>query len=393
MYSSSDIFSPSQAESSLDDSLNSALAILLGGDFQSRWEVSKQLPAFGEEVVAPLLALLADGDLEWEVRWFAARILGHFNRSDVIEALVALLLKTEDEDLRQGAADALTRIGPGAVQALTQLLIQPSRRELAAWALAQIRHPSTVPPLLEMAQDAAAAVRSLAIEALAGYRDDRVLAVVQSALHDPDGTVRLKAVEALVGYRQQLGELALTKLLQPRLQDEDSRVARSAIAVLGRLSAAEAAAALTALLQTPETPKTQRLAVIQALGWMRTLPALQGLQCCWPQVGLTERLAIITALSHQTADLRAMAASTLLTWLQDLSASEAPEALAQLRQQGALALAELGATAALPLLRTWQSDPDEGVRLHAIAALRRLNPDDGSSPSNSSAKLQAPPES
>lgn len=386
MHSSSDTVSKAQTDTCLSPGpLENAFSILLSGDFQSRWEVAKQMPALGEAVITPLLALLADEDLEWEVRWFVARILGHFERPEVVEALLALLLNTEDEDLRQGAADALTRIGPGALQALEQLLAQPSRRELAVWALAQIRHPATVPLLLNLVQNDSAVVRALAVEALAGYRSDRVLAALQTALADVDGTVRLRAVEAIAGYRYQLEDARLTQLLQPRLQDGDLAVAKAAIAALGRLASAEAAAALADLLQTPQTAPSLRLAAIQALGWMASLPALQALQPYWGQASLAERLAIVAALSRQNpAEPKALAAAMLLGWLQSWDSppdqghpaaeegAAGAEEWAQVRQQGALALAHLGATAAIPLLQTWQNDPDEGVRLHAIAALRRL---------------------
>ncbi|MBD0335168.1 MAG: HEAT repeat domain-containing protein [Cyanobacteria bacterium Co-bin13] len=387
MHSSFDTYSPETYPQTVsaddsDISLNRALNTLLLGNFQDRWEVTKRLPTFGEKAIAPILSLLADDSLDWEVRWFAARTLGEFDRPEVIAALLSLFIDTEDEELRQSAADALTQIGPSAVAALTHSLRERDRKPIAAQALAQIRHRSTIPPLLELAQDESAPLRALALEALAGYPEPRVLPTVQAALDDPAGEVRLQAVRALGAYRQKVDPQTLMDWLEPRLQDSHLAVCRAAIALLGRLPLPAAAVRLIALIQAPTAPQFLRQAAIQALGWMGTRPAVEGLLKIWQGASMSERSAIVTALSHQSEpELRELAAQALLIWLQQLSLersaaekASAPAAeLEPLRRQSALALGQMGAVAARATLEALQEDPDEGMRLHAIAALRHLD--------------------
>jgi len=110
-----------------DEILKLALEVLVNGDFQDRWEVAKIFPkletgAMGQSPIAPLVAILADEAAEAELRWFAARILGECPHPEGITALVALLKTTDDEDLAEIAATALTNLGTAAVQVLTPLL-------------------------------------------------------------------------------------------------------------------------------------------------------------------------------------------------------------------------------------------------------------------------------
>ncbi|MBD0268800.1 MAG: HEAT repeat domain-containing protein [Cyanobacteria bacterium Co-bin8] len=379
MYSSSETHSHKTGPQTVsvdqpEVSLNRAIDTLLLGNFHDRWEVTKRLQNFGEEAISPILALLGDDSLDWEVRWFAARTLGEFDRPEVVAALLSLFMATEDEELRQSAADALTQIGPSAVAALAHSLRERDRKPIAAQALAQIRHRSTIPPLLELAQDESASLRALALEALAGYPEPRVLTAVQAALVDPAGEVRLQAVRALGAYRQKLDPQDLMDWLEPRLQDGHLGVCQAAIALLGRLSLPTAAARLIALIQTPTTPKSLRLKAIQSLGWMGIRPAVEGLLEIWQEASVDERSAIVTALSHQPeTELRELAAQALLSWLQQLSLERPSSELEPLRRQSALALGQMRVVAARATLEVLKEDPDEGMRLHAIAALRHLD--------------------
>jgi HEAT repeat protein len=375
LHSSFETYSQTTSADGPEASLDRALNTLMLGSFQDRWEVTKRLSGFGERAIPPILELLEDDSLDWEVRWFAARTLGEFDRPEVVAALLSLFRAAEDEELRQSAADALTQIGPSAVAALAQSLRSQPLKPLAAQALAQIRHRSTIPPLLELAQDDSASLRALALEALAGYSEPQVLSVVQTALEDPAGEVRLQAVKALAAYRYKVDWQALVDWLDPRLSDSYLAVRQAAIAVLGRLPLPTAAARLRALVKIPTTPAPLRLAAIQSLGWMGIRAAVDALVTLWPNASVDERAALITALSHQTqAQLQPIAAEALLQWLQQLSQQDSVPDLQRdrLRQQLALALGQLRSDAARATLEALQEDPDEGVRLHAIAALRYL---------------------
>lgn len=350
--------------------LEDALEELATGDFQSRWETAKRLTSFGEAIIEPLLGWLRDDDLDWELRWFAARILGDFDQAEVVSALLNLFETADDEELRQGAADALTRIGPSSVAALSQLLQDPTRKGVAARAIAQIRHSSTVSPLLELAQDEAASLRAMAIEALSGYGDARIGPVVQAALADVAAGVRLEAVRALGNRRGWLGQADPVALLEPCLQDLNLEVCQAAIASLSRLSTPRSAELLLGLVQLPTTPIPLQQTAIQALGWMETSSALASLLTLWPGSSTEQRLTILAALSRLSDEgLRQQAAKAVMQWLSALAVN--PEQ-SRLRQQAALTLGQLGWVEARPLLQSLVDDSDEGVSLHAIAALRSL---------------------
>lgn len=355
----------------LDAALETALDDLLAGDFQSRWETAKRLSSFGEAVIQPLLEWLHDDELDWEVRWFATRILGDFGQAEVVSALLDLFGTADDEELRQGAADALTRIGPLSVTALSCLLQDPVRKEVAARALTQIRHSSTVSPLLTLAQDEAAPLRAMAIGALGGYRDSRIGPTIQAALTDPVAAVRLEAARALGNHGGWLGQADPVTLLEPCLQDLSLEVCLAAIASLGRLSTPRAAELLLKLVQTATTPMPLQQAAIQALGWMETPTAVASLLTLWAEASAEQRLVILAALSRQSHEtLKQQAARAVMEWLPALPVS--PEQ-SRLRQQAALALGQLGWVEASSLLQTLVDDPDEAVSLHAIAALRNLD--------------------
>ncbi len=88
----------------LELAVSLAIQVLESGDFQDRWEIAKILPNLGTVAIAPLTDILENEDADREQRWFAARILGKFDRPEVIEAL-AKLVKNSDEELSQIAAE------------------------------------------------------------------------------------------------------------------------------------------------------------------------------------------------------------------------------------------------------------------------------------------------
>src|SRR4028119_1776123 len=105
-------------DADLEQVLNLALNVLDAGDFQERWDVAKMFPKLGSRAIAPLIEILEDEEAELELRWFAARILGEFNDPVVVTSLVELLRTSEDEELIEMAAAALTNLGSSAIDAL-----------------------------------------------------------------------------------------------------------------------------------------------------------------------------------------------------------------------------------------------------------------------------------
>ncbi|MGB3199843.1 MAG: HEAT repeat domain-containing protein [Nodosilinea sp.] len=358
-----------------------AVAGLCAGDFHDRWDQARQVDDLGESALADLLAVLQDEDQDWEARWFAARALGKLDHPDVVVALIQVFASTPDDDLRQAVAAALAQIGVPAIEALTQLLGQPNHQPMAVQALARIHHPAIVPPLLAEFNRAQAAVRATVLDALGTFADPIILPMVQQGLSDPDTAVRLAAIRGLLSLRWSRlngsGELALSPTqmitwLTPLITDRDRGVAQQAIYALGRLSHPAAAAPLQRLLQAADTPDERRRYAVQGLTWQNTVPALEGLIEAWPSLATAVRLVLVQSLGSLAPALRPRAAEALVSWLDDLPATATNGAL---RCCGVLALGQLGTPALVPRMRSLLDDPDPGVRLHAEAALRQLQPE------------------
>ena len=258
--------------------LTLALDVLASGDFQDRWEIAKVLPNLGTIAIAPLIAIIEDEDADLEQRWFAVRILGNFDRPESIAALVELLKTCDNEDLSSIAADTLANLGPSAIASLTNLLVHEESRQFATSALAQIRQPETIEPLLSVARDSLASVRLAAIEGLSSFHDSRISSVLVEALKDPAVAVRKEAAIAL-GLRSYLdGEFDLVNLLKPLLKDIRLEVCLAGAIALGRIKTDTAAAALFELFLSKITPVSLQIEAVRALGWMETTTALDYLQ-------------------------------------------------------------------------------------------------------------------
>lgn len=358
----------------LELAVSLAIKVLEWGDFQDRWEVAKILPNLGTSTIAPLISILEDEDADTEQRWFAARILGEFDRPEVIQALVKLA-KNPDEELSQIAAETLANLGPTAVDSLATLLLQENLRLFATSALAQIRRSETIAPLLSVVKDPQAAVRIAAIDALSSFHDPRIPPILVEALNDPVTAVRKEAARSL-GVRSYLdGELDLVKLLKPLLWDIRLEVCSSAAIAIGRLKTDAAAAALLELLRSPTTPVALQIEAIRALGWMETTAALEGLQqvlmARFYDINSTVCQEVVTVLGRvENLELKAKAAEILL----DLLASDRPAVeFAEIKKSLAVALGQLGDPRALDALIQLLADPDNSVRLHGTAALKQLS--------------------
>jgi len=353
--------------------LDLALDLLEGGDFQTRWEVAKLLPQVvsgnlisPQTAIVPLLALLQDEDTEEELAWFAVRILGQIQHADVLATLVETLKTATSEEVRAIAAEVLASQGTQAIAALTQLLSESEWRLLAVRALSQIRHSATIAPLLEVVQDADVQVRVAAIEALSSFHDARVPPVLMAALDDRSALVRREAAVGL-GFHPLLAD-AIVPRLQICLYDFNLDVCRQAAIALGRLKTAAAAVALFDLLRSPHTPLPLQVDAVRALSWMNTAAAIDYLQ---QRLALPADEAVIQEIvlvlgRIGSPDLRQTAAAVIHSAIATLSTPT-------LKQMAALSLGQLSQPQSIELLVNLLADPDVGVRLHAIAALRQID--------------------
>ncbi|MEG3919861.1 HEAT repeat domain-containing protein [Microcoleus sp. T3_A4] len=363
-----------QEQHILEQAVSLAIEALEWGDFQDRWEIAKVLPNLGNGAIAPLIAVLEDEDADTEPRWFAARILGKFDRPEVIQALVELV-KNSDEELSQIAAETLGNFGPTAIESLATLLQQEDSRQFATAALAQIRRTETIAPLLSVVGDSQVAVRAHAIEALSSFHDSRIPPILVAALKDPATAVRKEAVRAL-GARAYLdAELDLVNLLKPLLSDIRLEVCQQAAIAIGRVKTDAAAAALFELLRSPITPVELQIETVRALSWMETATALaylhQTLRAQFTNINSTVYQEIVTVLGRgEKPELKAAAAEILI----DLLKTGHPAVQEAVSKKSlALGLGKLGDMRGLDALIPMLGDADNSVRLHCTAALKQLN--------------------
>ena len=362
-----------QEQDILEQAVSLAIEALEWGDFQDRWEIAKVLPNLGNGAIAPLIAVLEDEDADTEPRWFAARILGKFDRPEVIQALVELV-KNSDEELSQIAAETLGNFGPTAIASLATLLLQEDSRQFATAALAQIRRTETIPPLLSVVGDSQVAVRAHAIEALSSFHDSRIPPVLVAALKDPATAVRKEAVRAL-GVRAYLdAEFDLVNLLKPLLSDIRLEVCQQAAIAIGRVKTDAAAAALFELLRSPTTQVELQIETVRALSWMETATALaylhQTLMAQFTNINSTVYQEIVTVLGRvEKPELKAAAAEIMI----DLLKTGHPAVQEAVSKKSlALGLGKLGDMRGLDALISMLGDADSSVRLHCMAALKQL---------------------
>ncbi len=358
--------------------LATALAILKTGDFHSRWDAAKAIPAFGETAIAPLLDLLqSEAAEETELPWFVAKILGNLNHPAAIDSLIHVLQSTDQAEVTAVAAVALANHGSAAIAPLTALLSQPSTQLIAVQALAQVQHFAVVQPLLTVVNDASPDVRSAAIEALSHFYDPAITAALQSALQDPNTAVRRAAVVAL-GIQAERGDRqALTEMIRPLLWDLNPQVCRQATIALGRLGTAAAIEALSQGLNSAHTPVVLQLDIVQALIWMDTAAALAPLRQ-FLEAGLANSAtansaveqAIITALGRVEAPETQRVASQILLGL--LETQHPVVQTPQGQQHLARSLGQLHDPRSIDALISLLSESNACVRLHAIAALKQL---------------------
>ncbi len=353
------------------EALELALQVLLRGDFQERWEVSKILPKLGQAVVIPLIEILDDEAADIEARWFAGRILGQFEQPEVVIALVKLLQNTEDEDLAAMAAQALAEIGDSAVTALQELLLQPELRLLIVQTLSYIRRPQIVEPLLGVVQDPQPKIRAMVIEALSSFRDPRITPVLIAALQDISAAVRQEAVVALSFREIQVPSAQLVWHLQPLMYDFNLQVCQRAVTAMGRIGTDDATEALFDLLKSPVTPTVLQIDAIRALGWAASQSALEYLSeiLSGSQVSLCQEIVAVLGRWH-CQELRVQVSQILLDFL----ASEKETAQdTKVKQAAAFSLGQLGVTAAISTLEKLATDEDSIVKLHALSSLKKLN--------------------
>jgi HEAT repeat protein len=361
--------------------LQLALCVLESGDFQQRWEIARIFTHLGTIAIPPLIEILQDEDSEEVLRWYAARILGDLKNPDayaegadeVIAPLVELLKTHESDELKEIAASALGQMGTVAIAPLTELLAHEETRLLATRMLSYIRHKEIITPLLSVVQDSQVAVRATAIEALSSFHDYRVQRVLLNALNDVAAAVRREAVLGLSCRTDLRESLNLVAQLQPRLYDVNQDVCCAAAVALSRMNCDAAAEELFQVLMSRNTPIRLQQEAIRALIWVETLSGLEYLQAAFHQLKsqpLWQEIVTVLGRVNSTT-LTDKAAEILLNILQD---NHPAVEKASIKSAIAQSLGQLGKTQAIDALIEMLADEDSQVRLHASAALKKLDP-------------------
>ncbi|MEM7245859.1 MAG: PilT/PilU family type 4a pilus ATPase [Acidobacteriota bacterium] len=156
----------------------------------------ESLREFGDEVIEPVVALLADPDRD--VRGAALGLLSNFEDPRIAPA-VTRLLADEDWWLAINAADLLGRLGQpaaGSVPALVQALSRDELRWAAVEALGRIGGEDALKALSGLTEDSRPEIRIEAMTGLAASKDPRVTPVLtRVAESDPIKWVRARAFE------------------------------------------------------------------------------------------------------------------------------------------------------------------------------------------------------
>lgn len=391
-------FNPQTFTDEAATEIEQAIKPLLEGDFHRRWDsvkrFSQELAPWGDRAIPHLINHLHSAEPEGQ--WFLIRALSQFDSAAAVEAIAQLLITTPDEALQAEAIRALTSLGDRAIATLAGLLDRAQdleRRRLAARALGRIRRTATIAPLLSVAADADPQLRAIALEALGSFHDPQVTPVLLAALSDQP-SICAEAIRTL-GRRADLLETTdLIGPLQQCLSATDETVATESAIALGRLGGEPAAIALGEQLTQP-LPTPVKVAAVRALGWMDTPTAIaylsRAFSCAVPVVMPTVQQEIARSLGHtRSADLKPQAAQPLLAWLQaahpnqtgPLKADDPAAAARQesdpkafaIKQAVISSLARLSATAALDSLIPVLSDPDSRIRMHALSALKQIDP-------------------
>jgi HEAT repeat protein len=358
--------------------LDSVLSALRSGDFQARWEMVPEVLAFGENALLPLIELLEQSQADAELQWFLAKILGSFHCPEAVLALVTLLETAEDEDLSDRVAQSLAGMGTDAVTVLGQCLEDPSRQWVAIKALTQIQQPEAVPFLLDAFPTVSPDLRVPILDALDRFQDPAITAVLQQGLKDSSSEVRKVAIAGFASRDETYSVEERVRVIAPFLNDIALEVADRTARALGRLGTEAAAIALVQKCCDLHSPPILQQTLIQALGWVGSKPALDGLIQIWEilsqQNPLPEPLLqeVLTSLSRVIApEVQLEAAERILEFLRAPILQETG-----LQCNAVSCLGRLAQPSMIPEIVGLLANPNYGVQLHAIAALKQISAED-----------------
>ncbi len=382
--------------------------------------------------VPALIQAMKDADAQYAVIVALGRI-----GPDAQAAIPALIKAIEDkgELVPPAAVESLARIGPAAIPPLTAVLRegQPAVRMRAAETLGRIGSAAkaALPALSEALQDANASVRVEAAQALwrISRRTESLLPVLLEALKS-DRQAAERAGNALVaiwalGAMEAEAELAVPNLIAA-LGDEDAVVRMLVASVLGQIGPGARSAVLALKRALADAKADVRATAAFALGQIGpearpAVPALVNLLADpdpivrWASLTALRMLGpaakeAVPALARLVQDRRGciwqapngphfLRTGATTRWITGVEGQDLIPAQAAFRKERPVPVAELAcgvlaeigpaARDATPALLTACQEERVSVRLAAVAALKKINPEALARAQPSARQLQA----
>lgn len=285
---------PARLDATSRMSRNTLLFVLLSGIslfdqirnvFSSRSSIAGMKSS---QDVRGLIRLLNHGDPD--VRYEAAGALGDLRDASAVESLITALKNDELSGVRWKAAEALSKIGAPAVDALIEALRHHDDdvRWKAAIALGEIGDPRAVEPLVTLLFDDDRFVKSHAALALGAIGEPAVKPLIH-ALRDGDGNLRWGAAIALGKIRDPRAIEPLIRALADKYENVRAESA-SSLAAIGK----PALRPLLDFLKFADGPA--RFEVVTALGQLHDTDAIQPLIQILDNADEDERKEIADAL-------------------------------------------------------------------------------------------------
>lgn len=321
--------------------------------------------AVRKAAVPKLGALLKDNNPA--IRERAAHALGRVGPG-AVEVMPALLTAAQAADGAPVYAEALAQVGPQALPALLGIL-QKSKPEDGRWVLRVLHSfgPPAVPVLSEALKSNSAEVRASAASALAEMGRGASAAAVPLFVLTKDASPKVQAASFRALVAIHADSERLRPLLQEALASKDTDVRKAGAAGLAALGGAATLGVDGLLDLLNDDNAAGRLAAIQALGQLgdKAAPAVNALVARLDDAGLQS--AVIDALGHMGA-----------------AAAPAVPKLVEISKKGDQTttilpvLAGLGPAAkeALPMIYAGVRNTQPDVRASAVTALAAVETDD-----------------
>ncbi|MFQ5520302.1 MAG: HEAT repeat domain-containing protein, partial [Candidatus Methylomirabilia bacterium] len=284
------------------------IGMLEDRDWRVRKGVVEALGQMGDaRTVGPLIAAL--GDEGSTVQKSAVRVLGQMGERRAVEPLIALL-KSEDRHVREEVAEALDRLG-----------WQPDQDETGAFywmakgqwnQCAAIGAPAVEPLIAGLKSATGRHVRKAMIKALGRIGSARAVGALTAALGDEAADVGEAAQRALL-------EVGAAEPLIAALADEQGRVLRGLVRVLGQMGDAQAVEPLIGILgDTDWQVRKEAAEALDRLGWQPdrgvagvSYRIAKGQWGKCSQIGAPAVELLIAALEDERGDVRVGAARAL----------------------------------------------------------------------------------